>query len=67
VGWRDEIAKMLAIEAPGSTIEITDGNHLRIMLPNGAPVYCANTPSDSRRSLLNVRSTVRRALRAGGS
>jgi hypothetical protein len=63
MSWLDDIKKMLAREAPGSKIETTDGNHLRIILPNGARVICAKTPGDGQRALLNVRGNVRRALK----
>jgi hypothetical protein len=62
--WRRDIEKILSIEAPGSKLTITGGGHIRITLPNGAPVFCASTPSDGR-ALRNVRTIIRRCLRSG--
>jgi hypothetical protein len=43
-------------------IEDTRGGHIKLILPNGAVVYCAGTPSD-RRTVRHVRASIRRAMR----
>lgn len=63
MSYARELRLMLDEEAPGYEIEITGNNHLKILLPNGAQVHASGTPGDSRRSLLNTRSDVRRGMR----
>lgn len=46
--------------AQGWRVEVTGGNHLRLLPPHGRPVFMAATPSDHR-SVLNARATLRRA------
>ena len=57
--WRRNIEKMLKVEAPGATLTVTGGGHIRIVLPCGAPIFCASTPSDGR-AFRNIRAMVRR-------
>lgn len=52
----------LRAEYPGSTVEITRGNHLRIRLASGRSVIASATPSDWR-VLRKIRQTVRRVER----
>jgi hypothetical protein len=49
-------------EFPGITVSRTGGGHYKLVLPNGQPIFTSSTPSD-RRTMRNVRSDVRRALR----
>lgn len=57
-----KIFRELRREFPFSEIEITNGNHLRLQLPNGRSVFASATPSD-RRAMLNTRAEVRRQLK----
>jgi hypothetical protein len=59
-----KILRELRREFPRCAIEVTNGNHFRLVLPNGRAVYAPSTPSDNRRGLRNTRAAVRRALRA---
>ena len=48
---------------PGASIETTNGNHLRLRLPDGQSAIAASTPGD-RRFLAKVRAEVRRRTNA---
>ena len=47
---------------PFVQIEITNGGHMRLRLPNGEAVFVGATPSD-RRNMYNIRSEIRRRMK----
>lgn len=56
-----KLRRELEKEFPYAVIEMANGGHLRLRLPNGRSVFTSSTPSD-RRTLMNLRSEVRRTL-----
>ena len=59
--WLRELKKLP--EAKGWTIDLTNGDHVRLTHPDAAnPVFAAKTPSDSR-TIRNIRGDLRRAMK----
>lgn len=59
-----EISKMVGTFADDHDIDVTNGNHLRVVIRNGVmtrTLIAAKTPSDHR-AILNFRSQVKRAV-----
>jgi predicted RNA binding protein YcfA (HicA-like mRNA interferase family) len=63
---RDLHALVRQAESEGWLVERTNGGHLRLTHPNGAVVFCAWSPSDSR-AVKNVRALLRRKAQEGRS
>ena len=63
-----KLQRELRREFPFAEIETSNGNHFRILLPNGRSVYASSTPSCSS-YLHNVRRDVQRQMkpRAAGN
>jgi hypothetical protein len=59
-----KIVRELRRQFPDVVVEVSNGSHYRLKLPNGRVVMVSATPSD-RRFMQNVRSDVRRTERTG--
>jgi hypothetical protein len=57
-----KILRELKREFPGSRIETTGGNHLRVRLVNGKSVFTSSTPSCPH-YLKHIRGDVRRLMK----
>ena len=61
--WERELQRIPGVVS----LEMTNGDHIRLTLANERMVFCSSTPSDCVRAIRGIRLQVRKELRWVGN